>query len=109
AEIQLIDAHMEYINTPTNMYIQLHESVRLQNQPFDLSLGFRANEFDTLKHKLLLQILFRTVIFIILALVVTAFFISRQNAALLQAEKERMEAEVFRLERLQRIQEKQAA
>jgi len=109
AEIQLIDAHMEYIDTPTNMYIQLHESVRLQNQPFDLSLGFRANEFDTLKHKLLLQILFRTVIFIILALVVTAFFISRQNAALLQAEKERMEAEVFRLERLQRIQEKQAA
>lgn len=109
ASIKSIDTDVEYIESATNIYIQLHESVRLQNQPFDLSLGFRADEFDALKHKLLLQILFRTAIFITLALVITAFLISRQNSALLQTEKERMQAEVFRLERLQRIQEKQAA
>lgn len=104
-----IEANVEYIKVPGSMFIQMHESVEFQNRTFNLIVGFRADEFNAVKHKLLLQILFRTTIFIVLALAITAFFISRQNAALLQAEKNRIEAEVFRLERLQRIQEKQAA
>ncbi|MCF7797409.1 MAG: GHKL domain-containing protein [Candidatus Marinimicrobia bacterium] len=109
AAIESIDNGVLYVDAADAAYIQMQESVRFQNQPFHLIIGFYAEAFDMLKHKLLLQILFRTGVFIILAVVITAFFISRQNTALLQAEKERIESEVRRLERLQRIQEKQAA
>ncbi|MCF7839642.1 MAG: GHKL domain-containing protein [Candidatus Marinimicrobia bacterium] len=106
---RIIDDEVVYVDATETAYIQMLEPVRFHNQPFRLTIGFHAETFDLLKHKLLLQILFRTGVFIILAVVITAFFISRQNTALLQAEKERIESEVRRLERLQRIQEKQAA
>ncbi len=75
----------------------------------EVRIGFNADMLVGLKGQILYQILVRTTLLTILAFVILIFLITRQNAALLEREKKRIEAEVYHLEKLNRLREKQAA
>jgi signal transduction histidine kinase len=75
----------------------------------EVRIGFKADTLLSLKGQILYQILIRTTLLTLLAFVLLIFLLVRQNAALLEEEKIRIEAEVYRLEKLNRLREKQAA
>ena len=75
----------------------------------EVRIGFKADTLLSLKGQIVYQILIRTTLFTLLAFVLLIFLLVRRNAALLEEEKKRIEAEVYRLEKLNRLREKQAA
>jgi len=75
----------------------------------EVRIGFKADTLLSLQGQVVYQILIRTVLLTIIAFVTLIFFMTRQNAALLKREKVHIEAEVYRLEKLNRLREKQAA
>ena len=75
----------------------------------EVRIGFKADTLMSLKSQIVYQILIRSTLFTLLAFVLIIFFLVRRNAILLEAEKKRIEAEVYRLEKLNRLREKQAA
>jgi len=75
----------------------------------EVRIGFKADTLLSLKGQIVYQILIRTTLFTLLAFVLLIFLLARQNSALLEEEKKRIEAEVYRLEKLNRLREKQAA
>ena len=75
----------------------------------EVRIGFKADTFFNLRSQIVYQILIRTTLFTSLAFVLLIFFLVRRNAILLTKEKQRIEAEVYRLEKLNRLREKQAA
>ncbi len=75
----------------------------------EVRIGFKADTLLSLKGQIVYQILLRTTLFTLLAFVLLIFLLVRRNAALLVAEKKRIEADVYRLEKLNRLREKQAA
>ena len=75
----------------------------------EVRIGFKADTLMSLKSQILYQILIRSTLFSLLAFVLIIFFLVRRNAILLEEEKQRIEAEVYRLEKLNRLREKQAA
>ncbi|MCF6238138.1 MAG: ATP-binding protein [Candidatus Marinimicrobia bacterium] len=75
----------------------------------EVRIGFNAETLMNLRGQIIIQILVRTTLLTILAFVTLIFLLTRQNAALLEKEKKRIEAEVYHLEKLNRLREKQAA
>ena len=75
----------------------------------EVRIGLKADTVLSLKGQIVYQILIRTTLFTMLAFVLLIFLLVRRNAALLEEEKKRIEAEVYRLEKLNRLREKQAA
>jgi len=75
----------------------------------EVRIGFKADTLLSLQGQVVYQILIRTALLSILAFVTLIFFTTRQNAALLKREKVRIEGEVYRLEKLNRLREKQSA
>ncbi len=75
----------------------------------EVRIGFNADTLLSLRGQIIIQILIRTTLLTILAFVILIFLLTRQNAALLKEEKQRIEAEVYHLERLNRLREKQVA
>jgi signal transduction histidine kinase len=75
----------------------------------EVRIGFRADTLLSLKHQIVYQILIRSTLFTLLAFVLLIYILLRRNASLLEEEKQRIEAEVYRLEKLNRLREKQAA
>ena len=75
----------------------------------EVRIGLKADTLLSLRGQILYQILIRTTLFTLLAFVLLVFLLVRQNAALLEEEKLRIEAKVYRLEKLNRLREKQAA
>ena len=75
----------------------------------EVRIGFKSDILVKMQDQMLYQILVRTLLLTLLGFVIVIFLIARQNASLLKVEKERIEAEVYRLERLNRLREKQAA
>lgn len=75
----------------------------------EVRIGFRDDTLLNLRGQIIYQILLRSALLTVLAFVTLVFLLTRQNAALLEREKKRIEAEVFRLERLNRVREKHVA
>ncbi|MEA3286412.1 MAG: ATP-binding protein [Candidatus Marinimicrobia bacterium] len=75
----------------------------------EVRIGFNADTLLSLRGQIIIQILIRSTLLTILAFVTLIFLMTRQNAALLKKEKKRIEAEVFQLEKLNRLREKQVA
>ncbi len=75
----------------------------------EVRIGFNADTLLSLRGQIIIQILIRSTLLTILAFVTLIFLLTRQNAALLVKEKKRIEAEVYHLEKLNRLREKQAA
>lgn len=75
----------------------------------EVRIGFVADEFMSLRNQIIRQLLIRGILISVLTIVILAWLLMRQNAALLTTEKKRIEAEVFRLEKLNRVNEKQVA
>ncbi len=75
----------------------------------EVRIGFEDDTLVNLRGQIIYQILVRTTLLTLLAFAILIFLISRQNAALLEREKQRIEAEVHQLEKLNRMREKQAA
>jgi len=75
----------------------------------EVRIGFNADMLVGLKGQIIFQIVVRTTLLTILAFVILIFLITRQNASLLEREKKRIEAEVYHLEKLNRLREKQVA
>ncbi|NQV40924.1 MAG: hypothetical protein HQ506_01105 [Candidatus Marinimicrobia bacterium] len=75
----------------------------------EVRIGFKADTLMSLKRQIVYQILIRSTLFTLLAFVLIIFFLVRRNAIHLEKEKQRIEAEVYRLEKLNRLREKQAA
>ena len=75
----------------------------------EVRIGFEDDTLDSLHGQIIYQILIRTLLLTLLAFAILIFLISRQNAAFLESEKSRIEKEVYHLEKLNRLREKQAA
>ncbi len=75
----------------------------------EVRIGFKADTLLSLKSQIVYQILIRSTLLTSLAFVLLIFFLARRNTVLLEEEKKRIEAEVYRLEKLNRLREKQAA
>ncbi len=75
----------------------------------EVRIGFEDDTLVNLRGQIFYQILVRTTLLTLLAFAILIFLISRQNAVLLEQEKQRIEAEVYQLEKLNRMREKQAA
>jgi len=75
----------------------------------EVRIGFVADELTSLRNQIVRELLLRGTLLSILTIVILIWLLTRQNAALLAEEKKRIEAEVYRLEKLNRINEKQVA
>lgn len=75
----------------------------------EVRIGFVADELLSLRSQIIMQVALRSGLITILAFVILVWLLTRQNAALLASEKARIEAEVYRLEKLNRVNEKQIA
>jgi len=75
----------------------------------EVRIGFSGESLFGLKRQMVYEVILRTLLLTLLSLVILIFLITRQNALFLETEKTRIEAEVYRLERLNRQHEKQAA
>ncbi|MCF7825006.1 MAG: hypothetical protein K9M55_06590 [Candidatus Marinimicrobia bacterium] len=75
----------------------------------EIRIGFEDETLVSLSHQIIYQVLIRTLLLTLLAFAIVIFLISRQNASFLESEKARIEKEVYHLERLNRLREKQAA
>ena len=75
----------------------------------EVRIGFKADTLFSLQGQIIYQILVRTTLLTLLAFVLLIFLFARRNTVLLREEKIRIEAEVYRLEKLNRIREKQVA
>ncbi len=92
--------------------IKLLEIVRpifFNNNIGEVRIGFNSVTLSSLKSQIIVQILIRMTLLTVLSFVTLIFLLTRQNAALLVKEKDRIESEVYRLEKLNRQREKQAA
>ena len=75
----------------------------------EVRIGFEDDTLLDLRGAIIYQILIRTTLLTLLAFAILIFLVSRQNEALLEREKKRIEQEVYHLEKLNRLREKQAA
>lgn len=75
----------------------------------EVRIGFDAEPFLSLRTEMIYRILLRMLLLTILTSVGLMFLLARQNTALLEREKSRIEQEVYRLERINRMNEKQVA
>ncbi|MFC1543481.1 PAS domain-containing sensor histidine kinase, partial [Candidatus Neomarinimicrobiota bacterium] len=90
-------------------YVEVTQPLYGLAQDADLRVGFSTGPLNRAQRNAAMQILFRSGVFILLAVLLIAIVFARQNTALLKAEKARIEEEVNRLQRLSRFQDKQAA
>ncbi len=108
-ERDTLDTRLFWIKTPGGpSYIEVARDITTATGSGRLHIGFATDHLSHLKRTILFQILIRSGLLTILAVVLFFFLISRQNAALLQLEKARIEEEVRRLEQINRLREKQA-
>lgn len=75
----------------------------------EVRIGFDAGPFLNLRAEMIYRIVLRLGLLTLLAFIGLMFLLARQNAALLAQEKTRIEDEVYRLERINRMNEKQVA
>ncbi|MCF7807914.1 MAG: ATP-binding protein [Candidatus Marinimicrobia bacterium] len=75
----------------------------------EVRIGFDASAFMSLRAQMISRIFLRMGLLTVLALVGMMFLLARQNAAVLKREKGRIEQEVYRLEKINRMNEKQVA
>jgi len=75
----------------------------------EVRIGFNAEALLSIRGQIIYQVLLRTALLTLLAFAILVFLLARQNATLLSKEKARIEAEVYRLEKKNRLREKQVA
>lgn len=75
----------------------------------EVRIGFKADALLSIRGQIIYQVLIRMTLLTLLAFAILIFLLVRQNATLLRKEKVRIEAEVYRLEKMNRQREKQAA
>jgi len=90
-------------------YLEIVRPVFFNASLGEVRIGFRADTLLSLRSQIVYQVLIRTTLLTLLALILIVFLLVRRSAALLKDEKIRIEAEVYRLEKLNRLREKQAA
>ena len=106
---QLIQEDLYLVKINDEIFIEVINYIIPKGEPGLIRVAFTTQPVADLWRSVFIQIIIRSGL-LTLAMVVTFLFIlSRQNTMLLRSEKERIEAEVQRLEQLNRIQEKQAA
>lgn len=104
-----VDDHTFWREGQIGSYIEVETPLQIDPQPGMMKIGFTTAQLEELRQQVTTQILIRSGLFSLLAVLVFMFTLTRQNALLLEQEKERIQEEVTRLERLTRVQEKQAA
>ena len=90
-------------------FLEIVRPVFFESGIGEVRMGFKAETFFNLRGQIIYEVILRTTLLTVLALVTLVWLISRQNAAYLMIEKQRIEAEVQRLEKLNMLREKQAA
>lgn len=91
------------------VFLEVVRPVLFNSSLGEVRIGFKADALFSIRGQIIYQLLIRTILLTLLAFVILIFLLVRQNAAVLREEKSRIEAEVYRLEKLNRQREKQAA
>lgn len=104
-----LDPQTALITAAGHDYIELHQSLTEFGPEAELLVGFTTEPLTQAKREAAWHILFRSGLFTALMLLIIAIAFSRQNTALLAAEKDRIEGEVIRLQKLSHLQDKQVA
>jgi len=97
------------INKEDTTFLEVVRPVFFGSSIGEIRIGFEDETLVSLSHQIIYQVLIRTLLLTLLAFAIVIFLISRQNASFLESEKARIEKEVYHLERLNRLREKQAA
>ncbi|MBC8400327.1 MAG: hypothetical protein H8E14_02445 [Candidatus Marinimicrobia bacterium] len=106
---QLIQEDLYLVNINDEIFIEVINYIIPKGEPGLIRVAFTTQPMADLWRSVFIQIIIRSGLLTLTMVVTILFILSRQNAMLLRSEKERIEAEVQRLEQLNRIQEKQAA
>lgn len=98
-----------WVSSDSINYIEVSKTVRLGSDENEIRIGFATDHLDNLKKRMLTQIIIRSGLLTLLAIALFAFILSQYDIDLLRGEKERIEKEVHRLEKVNIQKEKQAA
>jgi len=90
-------------------FVEVTQPLPGVEQDAELLVGFTTGPLNRAQRDAAVHILLRSGLFTLLAILLIAVALSRQNTALLRFEKKRIEQEVSRLEKLSHLQDKQAA
>ncbi len=104
-----LDDQTNWVTNKDQEYIELRQPLELVGMEATLLAGFTAEPLIKAQKNVVWHILFRSGVFTTLTVLLIAVILSRQNSALLAAEKNRIEKEVHRLEHLRHLQDKQVA
>ena len=106
---QLIQEDLYLVKINDEIFIEVINYIIPKGEPGLIRVAFTTQPVADLWRSVFIQIIIRSGLLTLTMIVTFLFILSRQNAMLLRSEKDRIEAEVQRLEQLNRIQEKQAA
>lgn len=104
-----LDDQTSWVTNKDKEYIELRHPLEVAGMEASLLVGFTAEPLLKAQQNTVYHILFRSAVFTMVMVLLIAVILSRQNSALLAAEKTRIEQEVHRLEHLRHLQDKQAA
>lgn len=104
-----LDDQTSWVTNEDKDFIELRQPLELVGMEATLLVGFTAEPLIKAQQNVVWHILFRSGVFTTLTVLLIAVILSRQNSALLAAEKNRIEKEVDRLQQLRHLQDKQAA
>ncbi|MFH1850756.1 MAG: ATP-binding protein [Candidatus Neomarinimicrobiota bacterium] len=104
-----LQENMFYLTGGEREFIEVVADIRFDWGAGKIHVGFSTDRMQEMRRGVIIQILLRSGLLTLVVIVSFFLILSRQNTMLLQAEKQRIEQEVQRLEQLNRIQEKQAA
>jgi len=90
-------------------YLEIVRPILLDEGFGEVRIGFDGEAFEELKSQAYRSIFIRTLLISLLVLLTLIWIIARQNNRFLEGEKQRIEAEVRRLEGLNQLNQRQAA
>lgn len=98
-----------WVSSDTTSYIEVSKKIKLESKDTEIRIGFATDHLDNLKMRMITQIVIRSGLLTLFVVALFVFILSRHDVGLLKREKEKIEKEVHRLERVNRQKEKQAA
>ncbi len=98
-----------WVSSDSINYIEVSKTVTLGSENNEIRIGFATDHLDNLKMRMIIQLIVRGGLLTLFAIALFIFILSRYDIDLLRGEKERIEKEVHRLEKVNIQKEKQAA
>lgn len=98
-----------WVSSDSINYIEVSKTVTLGSENNEIRIGFATDHLDNLKMRMITQLIVRGGLLTLFAIALFIFILSRYDIDLLRGEKERIEKEVHRLEKVNIQKEKQAA